>query len=77
MVPRLDDQLGRVTAAVHESGLEERSLTCFFTDHGEYLGEYGLIEKWPSGLDDCLVRNPLVIAGPASVRARYATASSK
>jgi arylsulfatase A-like enzyme len=64
MVSRLDDQLGRVTAAVQTSGLEERTLTCFFTDHGEYLGDYGLIEKWPSGLDDCLLRNPLVIAGP-------------
>lgn len=64
MVSRLDDQLGRVTAAVQASGLQDRTLTCFFTDHGEYLGDYGLIEKWPSGLDDCLVRNPLVIAGP-------------
>jgi len=64
MVSRLDDQLGRVTGALRDSGLEERTLTCFFSDHGEYLGDYGLVEKWPSGLDDCLVRNPLVIAGP-------------
>ena len=64
MVSRVDDQLGRVMAAIRASGLEDRMLTCFFTDHGEYLGDYGLVEKWPSGLDDPLVRNPLVIAGP-------------
>ena len=64
MVSRVDDQFGRVISAVKSLGLEERTLTCFFTDHGEYLGDYGLIEKWPSGLDDCLVRNPLIIAGP-------------
>ncbi len=64
MVSRVDDQLGRVLAALDAGGVGERTVTCFFTDHGEYLGEFGLIEKWPSGLDDCLVRNPLVFAGP-------------
>jgi arylsulfatase A-like enzyme len=64
MVSRVDDQLGRVLRAIERAGAAERTTTVFFTDHGEYLGDYGLIEKWPSGLDHCLVRNPLVIAGP-------------
>src|SRR5262245_37079564 len=64
MVSRLDDQLGRVLRAVDAAGASERTLTFFFTDHGEYLGDFGLVEKWPSGLDDCLVRNPLIVAGP-------------
>jgi arylsulfatase A-like enzyme len=64
MVSRVDDQLGRVTRAVDRAGAASRTLTAFFTDHGEYAGDFGLIEKWPSGLSDCLLRNPLVIAGP-------------
>ena len=40
-------------------------MTLFFTDHGEYLGDYGLVEKWPSGVDDVLVRNPLIIHDPS------------
>jgi arylsulfatase A-like enzyme len=64
MVSRLDDQLGRVVGALEEAGAGERTVVCFFTDHGEYLGDYGLVEKWPSGLDRCLLRNPLVVAGP-------------
>ncbi|HXY93552.1 MAG TPA: sulfatase-like hydrolase/transferase [Acidimicrobiia bacterium] len=64
MVSRVDDQLGRVLAALDCAGVADRTVTCCFTDHGEYLGDYGLVEKWPSGFDDCLVRNPLVIAGP-------------
>lgn len=64
MVSRLDDQLGRVLRALDEAGVGERTVTVFHTDHGEYLGDFGLVEKWPSGLDDCLLRNPLVIAGP-------------
>jgi arylsulfatase A-like enzyme len=64
MVSRVDDQLGRLLRAVDAAGAGERTVTAFFTDHGEYLGDYGLVEKWPSGLHDCLLRNPLVLAGP-------------
>ncbi|KAF4438782.1 sulfatase [Fusarium acutatum] len=35
----------------------------FFTDHGEYLRDLGLIEKWTSGLSDCLVKEPLIVGG--------------
>jgi arylsulfatase A-like enzyme len=64
MVSRLDEQLGRVLGAVDRAGAADRTVTVFHTDHGEYLGDFGLVEKWPSGLDDCLLRNPLVVAGP-------------
>ncbi len=64
MVSRLDDQFGRLQQALEQAGVSERTVTFFHTDHGEYLGDYGLVEKWPAGLDDCLVRNPLVVAGP-------------
>jgi arylsulfatase A-like enzyme len=64
MVSRLDDQLGRLLAALDAAGVADRTVTCSCTDHGEYLGDFGLLEKWPSGLDECLVRNPLIVAGP-------------
>lgn len=64
MVSRVDDQLGRLLAAVDAAGHGETTMTWFFTDHGEYLGDHGLVEKWPSGQHDCLLRNPLVVAGP-------------
>ncbi len=64
MVSRVDEQFGRVVAALERAGVSDRTVTCFFTDHGEYLGDHGLVEKWPSGLDDCLLRNPLIVAGP-------------
>lgn len=64
MISRVDEQLGRVLHAVEAAGQHDRTMTWFFTDHGEYLGDHGLIEKWPSGQHDCLLRNPLVVAGP-------------
>lgn len=64
MVTRVDDQLARVLGALDRAGQADRTVTFFFTDHGEYLGDYGLVEKWPSGLDDVLVRNPLIVHDP-------------
>jgi len=64
MVSRVDAQLGRVLAAIERAGAGARTLAVFTTDHGEYLGDFGLVEKWPSGQHESLLRNPLVIAGP-------------
>ena len=64
MISRVDDQLGRVMKELDHIGETDNTLTLFFTDHGEYAGDFGLVEKWPSGLDDCLLHNPLIVAGP-------------
>ena len=64
MVSRVDEQLGRLVDGVNRAGHAENTATVFFTDHGEYLGDHGLVEKWPSGLSDCLLRNPLIIDAP-------------
>jgi arylsulfatase A-like enzyme len=63
MVSRVDDQLGRVVAAVDAIDATADTVVVFLTDHGEYLGDFGLVEKWPSGLDPCILRNPLIMAG--------------
>lgn len=63
MISRLDDQFGRVVNKLDSTGLWAKTITMFFTDHGEYLGDHGLIEKWPSGLSETLVREPLIMAG--------------
>jgi len=64
MISRVDAQLGRIVSAMDKQNLTQNTLTYFFTDHGEYLGDFGLVEKWPSGLDRCLLQNPLIVAGP-------------
>jgi arylsulfatase A-like enzyme len=63
MISRLDDQFGRIVKKVKDIGMWDETVTMFFTDHGEYLGDYGLIEKWPAGLSECLTREPLIIGG--------------
>lgn len=63
MITRLDDQFGRIIAKMEEKGYWDSTVTMFFTDHGEYLGDHGLIEKWHAGLSETLVHQPLIIGG--------------
>ena len=64
MIARLDTQSGKLVAAMDSLDLWKNTVTLFFTDHGEYLGDHGLIEKWPSGLSDTIVRELLLIDEP-------------
>ena len=56
-------------AALEESGLSASTTVAVWSDHGDYAGDYGLVEKWPSGLEDVLTRVPLIIRTPDSVLA--------
>jgi arylsulfatase A-like enzyme len=73
MVSRVDDHLRRVLEAAHRAGDEERTAVLFFPDHGEYLGDYGLVEKWVSGLHPAIVRNPLIASIPGGAEGAVAT----
>ncbi len=64
MVSRFDHHVGRLLAALDRADAVDDTVVVVFSDHGEYLGDYDLIEKWPSGLHDCLARDPLIMAGP-------------
>ena len=66
MVSRTDHQLQRLMDAVDRAGHADRTGWIYGTDHGEYLGDYGLVEKWPSGLDPQLTANPLIISLPGA-----------
>ncbi|MDQ4099529.1 MAG: sulfatase-like hydrolase/transferase [Chloroflexota bacterium] len=68
MVRFVDDQVKRLLDTLEETGLLEDTLIIFTTDHGEYLGEHGLIRK-SNALYDCLVRVPLLVSWPSVVRA--------
>ncbi|NDL59493.1 sulfatase-like hydrolase/transferase [Phytoactinopolyspora mesophila] len=63
MVSRLDAHVGRLLAGVQRAEQADNTVTIFFSDHGEYLGDFGLIEKWPSGLHSCITRDPVIISG--------------
>ena len=69
MVTKLDEQAGRVIAALKAQGLYDNALILFLSDHGDYAGDYGLVEKWPTGFQDNLLRAPLIVKYPANAHA--------
>jgi arylsulfatase A-like enzyme len=45
MVTMIDDQVGRMVAALKEAGLFENTIVIFNSDHGDYLGDFDLLLK--------------------------------
>jgi len=78
MVSYSDALLGRVLDfmdAEENSELKKNTVMMVWSDHGDYTGDYGLVEKWPSGLEDVMTRVPLIIkipgAGDENMGARW------
>ncbi|MCL5947049.1 MAG: sulfatase-like hydrolase/transferase [Chloroflexi bacterium] len=68
MVSYTDWLLGRLLTTLDETGLADTTVVIAFSDHGDWAGDYGLVEKWPSGLDDTLTRVPFVVRLPGGAR---------
>ena len=49
---------------LHKTGRDRDTAVLVTSDHGDYAGDYGLVEKWPSGLEDCLTHVPLIARVP-------------
>ena len=59
----IDDQFGRLLAALERSGQAEDTLVVFTSDHGDYLGAHGLFLKGVAPFEE-VYRVPLVLRGP-------------
>ena len=71
-VRQVDDWVGRVLAGLDGAGVLDETLVIVTSDHGENIGEGGLISHAFS-LDERLLRVPLVSAGPGAPAARRLT----
>jgi len=67
MCNRIDHQLGLVVDALKERDFYDESALFFFSDHGDFTGDYGLVEKTQNTFEDVLTRVPLVIKPPAGM----------
>lgn len=70
MIAAIDFQIGRILDALEAQGRLENTIVIFTSDHGEWLGDHGLLLKGPM-LYDGLLRVPLVMAGPGVTRGRF------
>ena len=65
MCARVDDQFGLLMQALRDAGMYDDAAVFFFADHGDFTGDYGLVEKTQNTFEDCLTRVPLLIKPPA------------
>ncbi|HEV2107778.1 MAG TPA: sulfatase-like hydrolase/transferase, partial [Thermomicrobiales bacterium] len=63
MVTLIDDEVRRILRALDDLGLAGETLVVFTSDHGEMLGDYGLLLKGPMFYDGA-VRVPLILRWP-------------
>ncbi|HUT92024.1 MAG TPA: sulfatase-like hydrolase/transferase [Thermoguttaceae bacterium] len=68
MVELIDAQVGRMLAALEETGQLATTIVLFMSDHGEMLGDHGIYLKGPHFYDEA-VRVPLVLSWPGRFRA--------
>lgn len=59
----IDDNVGRILNALAETGLDENTIVIYLSDHGDWLGDHGLILKGPMPYEG-LMRVPMIVKGP-------------
>ena len=63
MIKLIDDQVGNIIEALENDGVRDNTVIIFTSDHGEMLGDHGLIQKGCRFYEG-LVRVPLIISWP-------------
>jgi arylsulfatase A-like enzyme len=66
MISMVDHAFGKLMNTLTTEGFTESTTVIVSSDHGDYAGDYGLVEKWPTGMEDCLTRVPLMIQTPSN-----------
>lgn len=64
MCMKIDAQFGRLTDALKEAGLYDDCAVFFLSDHGDFTGDYSLVEKAQNCFEDCLTRVPFLVKPP-------------
>jgi arylsulfatase A-like enzyme len=67
MCARTDHLFGLLVAALKETGRYDDTAIFVFSDHGDFAGDYTLVEKTQNTFEDCLSNVPFLIKPPADV----------
>ena len=64
MTAFIDYLFGLLLDALESSPHRDDTTVMFFSDHGDYAGDYGLVEKWPNAAEDAITRVPWIVRTP-------------
>lgn len=68
MITNIDDRIGMVMDALRASGADENTVVIFTADHGDLMGDHGIVLKGPLHYQS-LIRVPLIWREPGSAPA--------
>lgn len=66
-VTQVDDAVGRVLDKLDELGIRDNTIIVYASDHGEFAGEHGMIEKAPGIAFHCVTRVPFIWSWPGHI----------
>jgi len=69
MVEMIDERVGRLLETLERTGQQENTVVIFMSDHGEMLGDHGLLKKGCRFYEG-LVRVPLIVSYPREFETR-------
>ncbi len=61
MTAKWDDQLGQIVQKLKDNGFYDDTSIFVFSDHGDYTGDYDIVEKLQNCFEDDLSNIPLVV----------------
>jgi arylsulfatase A-like enzyme len=67
MCSRLDHQFGLIVEALKKVNKYDDTALFFFSDHGMYAGDYGLVDINQNTFEDSLTRVPFIVKPPAGI----------
>lgn len=66
MITLIDDNIGRILSKIKEKNIENDTLILFTSDHGELMGDHGILFKGPFHYDS-LIKAPMIVKWPGVV----------
>lgn len=61
-ITMIDEKVGEIIQALEQNGILDNTVIIFTSDHGETLGDHGLIQKWC--MFDAATRVPMIVWAP-------------
>ena len=61
MCARVDHWAGMLVDSLKRAGKYDDTVFVFMSDHGDFTGDYGLVEKTQNTFEDCLTHVPLIV----------------
>jgi len=69
MISLIDHNVGRILLEIERLGIADRTLVVYSTDHGDWLGDHGLLLKGPM-MYDGLLRVGCIMQGPGVAKGK-------